>query len=59
MHSPIDTCDAEEPSVEASKSVGAQALVFFKLDKERPRRYTKERDVWDVSLKHEMPLETQ
>lgn len=63
MHSPTDTRRAEEASVEARKCVGAQALVFFKLDKERLPRDTRERDVWDVShglkLQHEMPLEIQ
>lgn len=54
MQSPMDTRRAVEASAEARKYVGAQALVFFKLDKERLPKNTRERDVWDVShcLKH-------
>ena len=59
----MDTRRAEGASVEARKCVGAQALVFLKLDKERLLRNTRERIVWDVShglkLLHEMPLEIQ
>lgn len=63
MHSLMDTRRAGEASVEARKCVGAQTLVFFKLDKERRPKNTREEDVWDVShglqVQHEMPLETQ
>lgn len=56
----MDTRRAGEASVEAKQCVGAQALVFFKLDEERLPRNTRKRDVWDVSqglkLQHDMPL---
>lgn len=61
MPSPVDTRRVEEAFIEARKCVGARALVFSKLDKERLQGTLGKRDVWEAShsfiLQHEMPLE--
>lgn len=55
MPSPVDTRRVEEAFIEARKCVGARALAFSKLDKERLQGTLGKRDVWEASHSFILP----